>query len=141
MIVLIMIKRKSTTKWQHRRGGEQFWPLANVYTNYVAPNYIATELSGTEKYPVVLQWQSGKHLAKWLSTGKIDPNFWSRVVWRDFHQNTIPESCLTTVTVKIIISKVKIAVFTIYLFSAKDMCHKLSEYTWFFLTCGSPYMG
>ena len=47
------------------------WPhTPNIYTNYVA-----TDPSGTEKYPVTLQWQSGKQLAKWLSIGEIDPNF------------------------------------------------------------------
>ena len=47
------------------------WPhTPNVYTNKVA-----TEPSGTEKYSVALQWQSGKQLAKWLSIGKIYPNF------------------------------------------------------------------
>ena len=58
------------------------WPhTPNVYTNYVA-----TKPSGTEKYPVALQWQSGKQLAKWLSIGKIDPNLVSVAVdWSQWH--------------------------------------------------------
>ena len=58
------------------------WSLTNsglgshtpsIKTKYVANNYVATEPSGTEKYKVALQWQSGKQLAKWLSIGKMDP--------------------------------------------------------------------
>ena len=58
------------------------WPhTPNVYTNYVA-----TELSGNEKCPVALQWQSGKQLTKWLSIGKIDPNLVSVAVdWSEWY--------------------------------------------------------
>ena len=48
-------------------------------------------------------------------------------IYHDFHQNTIPDSCLTTVAVKIFIPKVEIAVFRIFLFSAKNICHKVPE--------------
>ena len=63
------------------------WPhTPNVYRNYVAINYDATELSGNEECPVALQWQSGKQLTKWLSIGKIDPNLVSVAVdWSEWY--------------------------------------------------------
>ena len=50
------------------------WSLTNSglwpHTPNIYPNYVATDPSGTENYPVTLQWQSGKQLANWLSIGK-----------------------------------------------------------------------
>ena len=44
-----------------------------------------------------------------------------------FHQNTISESFLTVVTVKIFIPNVKIAVLRMFSFSVKNMCHKVPQ--------------